>query len=51
MLPNQLTVADIATAMGMDEDSLWYLSRHLHRWYKPTRTILVRSKAREIDPP
>jgi RNA-directed DNA polymerase len=49
--PSLFQPADIAEAMGMDEQQLWDLAARIETFYKPQRLQKARGKIRIIDPP
>lgn len=51
MTPSQLTVVQLAEALGVTEGHLWSLVRDPDQMFKPSRTIIRNGKKREIDPP
>jgi hypothetical protein len=49
--PHELVPSIVAHELGVSESTLWFWARTADRLYKEPRTICVKGKLREIDPP
>ena len=51
MHPSQLLPSDIARAVLVPEEKLWYIAHNTRKFYLPMRKVNVKGKERDIDPP